>query len=93
MPRRAARPPPRKPGGIVDDLRASKMGKAADLAAQAVHETLTSYGFPDIHWRKIRINNPQERIMKEIRRRTRVVGASRKIRANNGCSSTFVSFL
>ena len=60
---------------IVKDLRASKMGKAADLVEQAVHETLTYYGFPDIHWRKIRTNNPLERIMKEIRRRTRVVGA------------------
>ncbi|MBG6177372.1 transposase-like protein, partial [Labrenzia sp. EL_132] len=30
---------------------------------------------PDSHWRKIRTNNPLERIMKEIRRRTRVVGA------------------
>ena len=33
------------------------------------------YAFPDIHWQKIRTNNPLERIMKEIRRRTRVVGA------------------
>ena len=32
-------------------------------------------GFPDIHWHKIRTNNPLERIMREIRRRTRVVGA------------------
>src|ERR1700721_854729 len=38
-------------------------------------ETLTYYAFPDIHWQKIRTNNPLERIMKEIRRRTRVVGA------------------
>src|ERR1700680_2363952 len=60
---------------IVDDLRAGKMAKAADLVEQAVHETLTYYGFPDIHWQKIRTNNPLERIMKEIRRRTRVVGA------------------
>jgi putative transposase len=64
-----------KARAIVDDLRASKMGKAADLVEQAVEETLTYYGFPDIHWRKIRTNNPLERIMKEIRRRTRVVGA------------------
>jgi len=64
-----------KAQAIVDDLRAGKLGKAADLVEQAVHETLTYYGFPDIHWQKIRTNNPLERIMKEIRRRTRVVGA------------------
>src|SRR5450631_1636001 len=65
----------KKAQAIVEDLRASRMGKAADLVEQAVHETLTYYGFPDIHWQKIRTNNPLERIMKEIRRRTRVVGA------------------
>ena len=31
--------------------------------------------FPTEHWRQIRTNNPLERIMREIRRRTRVVGA------------------
>jgi transposase-like protein len=31
--------------------------------------------FPSEHWRQIRTNNPLERVMKEIRRRTRVVGA------------------
>ena len=31
--------------------------------------------FPPEHWRQIRTNNPLERIMREIRRRTRVVGA------------------
>lgn len=38
-------------------------------------ETLTYYNFPAHHWRKIRTNNTLERIMREIRRRTRVVGA------------------
>ena len=51
------------------------MSKEADLVEQTVHETLTYYDFPDIHWQKMRTNNPLERIVKEIRRRTRVVGA------------------
>ena len=53
----------------------NRPGQTTRLVEQAVHETLTYYGFPDIHWQKIRTNNPLERIMKEIRRRTRVVGA------------------
>ena len=65
----------RKARTIVEDLRAAKMHTAADLVERGVSETLTYYAFPDIHWQKIRTNNPLERIMKEIRRRTRVVGA------------------
>ena len=64
-----------KASGVIAELRLLKMGKAADLVEQAVHETLTYYALPDIHWQKIRTNNPLERIMREIRRRTRVVGA------------------
>jgi len=60
---------------VIADLRASRMAKAADLVEQAVHETLAYYAFPDIYWRKSRTNNPLERIMKAIGRRTRVVGA------------------
>lgn len=51
------------------------MGKAAELVEQSVQETLTYCAFPDIHWHKIRTNNPLERIMQEIQRRARVVGA------------------
>ena len=47
------------------------MNTAADLVERSVSEMLTYYAFPDIHWRKIRTNNPLERIMREIRRRTR----------------------
>ena len=39
------------------------------------HETLTYFAFPSNHWRQIKTNNPLERIIREIRRRTRVVGA------------------
>jgi putative transposase len=49
------------------------MSKAADPVEQTVHETLTYYDLPDIHWQKIRTDNPLERIMKEIGRRTRVL--------------------
>ncbi len=40
-----------------------------------IEETLAYYSFPETHWRRIRTNNPLERIMREIRRRTKVVGA------------------
>jgi transposase-like protein len=36
---------------------------------------LTYYNFPSAHWQRIRTNNPLERILREVRRRTRVVGA------------------
>src|SRR6187455_3784148 len=64
-----------KAKAIVDDLRAARMNTAADLVERSVHETLTYYSFPDSHWQKSRTNYPLERIMREIRRRTRVVGA------------------
>jgi transposase-like protein len=41
----------------------------------SVDETLAYYRFPEEHWRRIRTNNPLERILREIRRRTRVVGS------------------
>ena len=65
----------RKASSVIDVLRQARMGAAAELVGSGVQETLTYYAFPDIHWQKIRTNNPLERIMKEIRRRTRVVGA------------------
>ncbi len=49
--------------------------RAAELVEEAVEETFVYYAFPEEHWRRIRTNNPLERILREIRRRTRVVGA------------------
>lgn len=64
-----------KAEAVIADLRAQRLTRAADLIEGSIGETLTYYGFPDSDWRKIRTNNPLERITKEIRRRTRVVGA------------------
>ena len=64
-----------KAQSVVAERRSQKMTRAAELVEQHINETLSFYAFPDSHWRKIRTNNPLERIMKEIRRRTRVVGA------------------
>jgi putative transposase len=42
---------------------------------QAPRRTVSYYSMPSEHWRSLRTNNPLERLMREIRRRTRVVGA------------------
>src|SRR5262249_27803794 len=60
---------------VVEKLAALRLTRAAELVGAAVEETLTYYAFPEEHWRRIRTNNPLERILREIRRRTRVVGA------------------
>ena len=64
-----------KAEAVVAELRRRRMTKAAEPVEEHVGETLTYYAFPDSHWIKLRTNNPLERIMREIRRRTRVVGA------------------
>ena len=52
-----------------------RLGKAGELVENSIEETLTFYRFPDNHWVRIQTNNPMERIIREIRRRTRVFGA------------------
>ena len=60
---------------VATKLKDMKLTRAADLVANRGHETLIYFGFPSNHWRQIKTNNPLERIIREIRRRTRVVGA------------------
>lgn len=60
---------------VVAKLREMKLAKAAELVATGIEETLRYFQFPSEHWRSLRTNNPLERLMREIRRRTRVVGA------------------
>ena len=59
---------------VVVKLRAMKLRKAAELIESSVDETLTYMQFPREHWTRIRTNNMLERLLREVRRRTRVVG-------------------
>ena len=63
-----------KARAVVAELRAMKLREAADKVEHGVEETLTYCDFPSEHWTKIRTNNVIERLNREIRRRTRVVG-------------------
>ena len=65
----------RKAAEVIASLKAQKLTKAAQLVEAHIAETFSFYAFPDQHWIKLKTNNPLERLMREIRRRTRVVGA------------------
>ena len=60
---------------VVEKLREMKLNAAAKKLEDGIEETLTYMDFPSQHWLKIRTNNVIERLNREIRRRTRVVGA------------------
>ena len=59
---------------VADKLDEMRLKKAAQTVRTGAHETFSYYKFPSEHWRQLRTNNMLERIMREIRRRTRVVG-------------------
>ena len=63
-----------KARAVVEKLKSMKLTKAASIVEEGAEETMSYYRFPREHWRSLRTNNPLERIMREIRRRTRVVG-------------------
>jgi transposase-like protein len=60
---------------VAAQLDGMRLGAAAKVLRAGVGETLTYLSFPRGHGRRIRTNNLLERLMREIRRRTRVVGA------------------
>ena len=63
-----------KARAVVEKLREMKLKEAAKKVEDGIDETLTYMDFPYAHWLKIRTNNVIERLNREIRRRTRVVG-------------------
>ena len=63
-----------KAKAVEEKLRGMKLSKAADKVRDSIKETLTYMNFPEEHWMRIRTNNTLERINREIKRRTKVVG-------------------
>jgi putative transposase len=64
-----------KAAAVAEKLDGLRLGKAAGLVRAGIGETLGYMAFPREHWTRLRTNNMLERLMREVRRRTRVVGA------------------
>ena len=59
---------------VADELRNMKLKEAAKKLEDGIEETLSYMNFPYEHWNRIRTNNTIERLNREIKRRTKVVG-------------------
>lgn len=64
-----------KAAQVVEKLHQMKLSAAARKVEDGIEETLTYMRFPSQHWTRIRTNNTLERLNREIKRRTKAVGA------------------
>ncbi|SMC80546.1 Transposase (or an inactivated derivative) [Oscillospiraceae bacterium] len=64
-----------KAKAVAQNLRDMKLQAAAKKIEEGIDETLTYMDFPTQHWTRIRTNNTMERVNREIKRRTRAIGA------------------
>ena len=60
---------------VAEKLREMKLHAASKKVRDSIEETLTFMDFPSQHWTRIRTNNTLERLNREIKRRTRAIGA------------------
>lgn len=63
-----------KAAAVAAKLEKMKLGAAAKKVREGIEETFSYFAFPPEHWRSLKTNNMLERLMREVRRRTRVVG-------------------
>jgi len=64
-----------KASQVAEALKKMNLKAAAKKVEDSIDETLTFMDFPSQHWTRIRTNNTLERLNREIKRRTRAIGA------------------
>ncbi|MCR4784503.1 MAG: IS256 family transposase [bacterium] len=65
----------RKAATVAAKLRDMKLNAAARKVETDIDETLMYMDFPSQHWTRLRTNNTMERLNRELKRRTRAIGA------------------
>lgn len=64
-----------KAAHVAEKLKEMKLSAAAKKVQDGIEETLTYMDFPTQHWTRLRTNNTIERLNREIKRRTKAIGA------------------